>query len=349
MKLPTRSRWLLLALIASGIAAALSVSRRGSDPTPVPHVADDRSSPDAVSVSPSEIGEAEHDGEITLESLHAAIRRSPHDPGVRRRLERALAKSGPDGPSVWLAWAEGMHRDELPDYFWPMFYAWWGERDGEKAFEHALKNDAGPGLAIHAMRAWWKHNPAGAEAAVLGVADAGEREFRTRYLAGTWLLETPDEALHRAEMLPDQVMRASALRHVVQTMATRPQNPDFEGPGDFLSRRPADAATAGAAGVLAAAWVQAKPDAATAWVLSLTPGPVREEALYNTVGSWASTSPEEAGEWLGSLPPSRETDRAVALYARLSSVENPDVGRLWAQRIQDPELRRSVEAELSGR
>ena len=89
------------------------------------------------------------------------------------------------------------------------------------------------------------------------------------------------------------------------------------------------------------AWANAASISASNWISTLTDPSIKTVAAESLVSRWAQSDLNGAAKWLGNQGVEGMDPAVVALVKHLSRY-TPDEARLWAERIQDVELKRKT-------
>ncbi|MEQ1852105.1 MAG: hypothetical protein ABMA01_11000 [Chthoniobacteraceae bacterium] len=151
-----------------------------------------------------------------------------------------------------------------------------------------------------------------------------------------WTNQNASAAFQWAEELPDEKMRAEALKAAWPQFA----NAEPKKAAEKLSQAAADSPfVEGTAKALAHRLSEENPAAATRWAATLLQPEAREEA-YALLGEFmGEKKPTEGAKWLDGLTPGKDRDVAIAAYVRKASGENPAVANDWALTIGNSERR----------
>jgi hypothetical protein len=145
-----------------------------------------------------------------------------------------------------------------------------------------------------------------------------------------------------AEGAPNQAKPTAFLTAGGALAQNNPKNARsfFEAHQDFEYARPA-------LRTIARRWVDFhEPRDLFAWLVQLTPGSWRDDAVSAGFSRWWSSRPQEARAWLREAPQDEALDPALAVFAREVGRVSTARGVDWADRLQDPAKRRRTLAPL---
>ncbi len=99
---------------------------------------------------------------------------------------------------------------------------------------------------------------------------------------------------------------------------------------------------------LGQAWSDIDPVRAADFAVKLSPGPVRQNALRQAISKWTMDDPLVASKWVLQFDANQDFDQAVASIATSNDLitRNINLALGWADTIQDPGLRRESTATV---
>ena len=154
-----------------------------------------------------------------------------------------------------------------------------------------------------------------------------------------WTNQNASAAFQWADELPDEKMRAEALKAAWPQFA----NAKPEEAAAKLLKAAADAPfIEGTGNTVAKKLAEKDPQAAARWAAALPQREAREEA-YATLGEFfGSSKPADGAQWLGGLAPGKERDLAVDHYVLKARGDDPLATTDWAVTIENSERRISA-------
>ncbi len=112
----------------------------------------------------------------------------------------------------------------------------------------------------------------------------------------------------------------------------------FDAPAEWISTNSGDFSaedTAEFERKIAFSQVGSDPGSTIAWLMDRSNPDRRSADLEALVFGWSISQPSATGEWLATLDLGRDTDKAVARFARTIERQDPESAYAWAQRITD--------------
>jgi hypothetical protein len=97
---------------------------------------------------------------------------------------------------------------------------------------------------------------------------------------------------------------------------------------------------------LAARWLDEDPAAAAGWLGTMPAGTSTTRATDLLFRQWGSADPTAAGEFLANNTEVPNWDVAAAAYAKAVVPDDAETAALWAEAIQNPDLRGQIRAVL---
>ena len=94
--------------------------------------------------------------------------------------------------------------------------------------------------------------------------------------------------------------------------------------------------------VVAEEWADRDPDSAMDWMISLPAGSERAQLVELRFKRWLRRDGRSAEAWARSAVPARGADPAVRVLVRRHFARQPALAMEWANRLQDPIVRRGV-------
>jgi hypothetical protein len=311
----------------------------------------------------------------------ASFREALHEPDWLTRTHRIstfLQDLNPDNLDEALEAFEARARYS-PEAEFRLFMLAWARFDAEAAFERALfwpehsKKRAGEA----AIYAWGYLDPEVARLAlrqveedpdlsrllhdplVEGWAERDDKQPLIEYLTSmgrgiarqrfTNILaakimehEGPEGVIRWAEAIPHD-----AVDHYKQTVFEKAANVlaavDPPRAAEWIEGHLEHDYAVGAPHLIMRRWVGAgEPIAALEWARGLPRGGVRDDPVRTGFDRWMQTDLEAARAWLLGAVPAERLDQAVRAMVRQNVRGEPKTAIEWAQRIHDPDLRRSV-------
>ena len=252
--------------------------------------------------------------------------------------DMVFAVWGASNPTAAIAWARTLEEGQQSGAIKKILEAA-ARRDVDQAIAlaqaHApeLMKDGSLGDAIDsALR---KRDP---ERSARTIASLGNAD-KIKFAALQWALKDPGAAMRWAQELPDEKLRAEALKGVWQ---------------EFTSKHPEEAAAQLSKNSAAAPFIadtgkdiarnlaEKDPQKAAQWAATLRQPEARKEA-FSALGEYhAGKDGADAGQWLNTLPEGVDRESAIKGFVYRAKDNYPEEATAWATAIQDTDARRAA-------
>jgi len=327
---------------------------------------------------------SEHTLENPVQALETALSERDTLQRVHRLSEALLGLHAEDLPAVATLLEE--RKRQLSRENVRLIMASWSRFDAREAFEWARGQPGkwGETLASEAIYAWGFRQGAAPLSALEALDDEEDAELRQRLTASAldgWLAsgehegasehiaaiedprvrrkrglilasevakDGPEALIQWAESIPEDAANgfktlafynAAAIvtrddpQRAIQLVETHAGQRYFEGALPAVARR----------------WVRYHdPPELFAWLATLPASEERDSAVGDAFRVWHRRQAEIAERWLADSLPARYLDPAIVQIVRASAQQTPQAAVVWAERLEDPELRRRS-LQLAGR
>ena len=252
--------------------------------------------------------------------------------------DMVLAVWGGSNPTAAIAWARTLREDQQTNAIQKIVEAT-ARRDPDAAV--ALAQSHAPellkeGVVADAIEsALRKRDP---ERSARTIASLGDAK-KISSAAQQWAQKDRDAAARWAQDLPDEKMRAEALKGVWQEFtAKHPEEAAAQ-----LSKNSADAPFIADTGKdIARNLAEKDPQKAAQWAATLRQPEARKEA-FSALGEYhAGKDGADAGQWLNTLPEGVDRESAIKGFVYRAKDNYPEEATEWATAIQDTDARRAA-------
>ncbi len=245
---------------------------------------------------------------------------------------------GGSNPAAAIAWVRTLDEGHQSDAIKQILEAA-ARRDPDAALAlaqaHAPEMLKGGGLADAIESALRKRDP---ERSARTIASLGNAN-KIRSSAQQWAEKDRAAAMQWAQELPDEKMRAEALKGVWQEFASK--NPDEA--AAQLSKNSADAPFVENSGEnICKNLAQKDPQQAEQWAATLQQPEARKEAFRALGEVYARKDTVAAGQWLNGLPDGADRKNAILGFVYAAKEGHPEEATTWAAAVQDTDARRSA-------
>lgn len=214
----------------------------------------------------------------------------------------------------------------------------WASSDPSAALDYALRIEsrrAGAAAANTVLTEWAKRDPEAAFDWYMQnrPGSPGKLDNAVGALFASMANASLESALDRLNKLPTDGLRNRALRAVISDQVAKGGAGRlelyFNGRGD-----------AAALSMLAEAQIESiaayKPEAAAAWIATLTDRYVRVKAVNTLIDKWGYDNPARAAQWVAGLPRDEYWGEFAGRMTRIWAREFPDSAASWLLSLSPP-------------
>ncbi|WP_309384531.1 hypothetical protein [Cerasicoccus frondis] len=152
-----------------------------------------------------------------------------------------------------------------------------------------------------------------------------------------------DQALDMTLAMTEGANRNQALEDLVNEWG----NVDPDAARAFVDSMSEDPAYADMQRSLLRSWADDDPAAAAEWLSSLDPETTDQARLATSlVANWTRYDMEAAANWLNSLPQTPDLDRAVGMFSMQAAQDDPAAALTWANSVSNDESRQRLESMI---
>lgn len=214
----------------------------------------------------------------------------------------------------------------------------WASIDPFAALDYALNIESRRTSAIAAntvLANWAKRDPQAAfEWYMQNRANYPEKLDNTVGDLFTWLADANlESALARLKELPSDSLRSKALKAIINDYVAKGEASRLE--YFFISQQDASALS-----MLAAAQIDSialyKPEAAAAWIATLTDPNIRVKAINTLIDKWGFDNPAKAAQWVAGLPQDEYWSEFASRMTRIWARDFPDNAATWLLSLSPP-------------
>ena len=231
----------------------------------------------------------------------------------------------------------------------------WGFRAGGtplaslEGIEEGDNDDLRQRLLASALDGWLASGDhEGASAHIAAIEDPRVRRKRGLILASEVARDGPEALIAWAESIPEDATNdfKTMAFYNASGIITRD---DPQRAMRLVEAHVGKAYFDGSVPAVARRWAQHHdPQELFAWLATLPAHDERDTAIGDGFRVWHRRQPEPAENWLEAALPAPHLDPAVVQLVRVSAQETPQAAVVWAERVEDPQLRRRS-LQLAGR